>query len=112
MSTTRINIFLTGATGYIGGSILTALLQHSNASHFNITALIRGDDERVRKLASLNVTPLVGSNESFEMIENIASESHVVIHTANSSDAGADPGLLDISDLSFGAWDQHETYAR
>jgi len=86
MSTTKINIFLTGATGYIGGSILTALLQHSNASNFSITALIRGDDERVKKLASLNVTPLVGSNESFDIIEKVATESHVVIHTANSSD--------------------------
>jgi nucleoside-diphosphate-sugar epimerase len=86
MASTRINIFLTGATGYIGGSILTALLQHSNASNFNITALIRGDDERVKKLASLNVTPLVGSNDSFEIIEKVASESHVVIHTGNSSD--------------------------
>jgi nucleoside-diphosphate-sugar epimerase len=86
MSTTKMNIFLTGATGYIGGSILTALLQHSNASNFDITALIRGDDERVKKLASLNVTPIVGSNESFDIIEKVATESHVVIHTANSSD--------------------------
>jgi nucleoside-diphosphate-sugar epimerase len=86
MSSTKINIFLTGATGYIGGSILTALLQHPNASNFHITALIRGDNERINKLASLNITPLLGSNESFEVIEKAAQNSHVVIHTANSSD--------------------------
>jgi nucleoside-diphosphate-sugar epimerase len=86
MSATKINILLTGATGYIGGSVLNALLQHPNASNFNITALIRGDDERVKKIASLNVTPLVGSNESFEILEKAASESHVVIHTGNSAD--------------------------
>jgi nucleoside-diphosphate-sugar epimerase len=86
MSSTKLNIFLTGATGYIGGSILTALLQHSNASNFNITALIRGDNERVKKLESLNVKPLIGSNDSFEIIEKAAKESHVVIHTANSAD--------------------------
>lgn len=34
MSTAIINIFLTGATGYIGGSVLTAL--------------IRDDDERIK----------------------------------------------------------------
>ncbi|CAF1349245.1 unnamed protein product, partial [Adineta steineri] len=33
MSSTKINIFLTGATGYIGGSVLTSLLQHPNASN-------------------------------------------------------------------------------
>jgi nucleoside-diphosphate-sugar epimerase len=86
MSSTKINIFLTGATGYIGGSILTGLLQHPNAGNFNITALIRGDKERVNKLASLNVTPLVGTNDSFEIIEKAAKDSHVVIHTSNSAD--------------------------
>lgn len=86
MASTKINIFLTGATGYIGGSILTALLQHPNAKNFNITALIRGDNERVNKLASLNVIPLIGTNDSFEVIEKAAQDSHVVIHTANSAD--------------------------
>ena len=86
MSTTKINVLITGASGYIGGSVLTALLHHPNAANFNITAPIRGDNERIQKLASLNVTPLIGSNDSFEILEKVASESHVVIHTANSAD--------------------------
>jgi nucleoside-diphosphate-sugar epimerase len=86
MSSTKINIFLTGATGYIGGSILTSLLQHPNAGNFNITALIRGDTDRIKKLTSLNVTPIIGSNESFEILEKAAKDSHVVIHTSNSAD--------------------------
>ncbi|CAF2989399.1 unnamed protein product [Rotaria sp. Silwood2] len=86
MSLNKVNVFLTGGTGYIGGSILTALLQRSNALDFNITVLIRGDNERVKKLSSLNITPLVGSNDSFEIIEKAARESHVVIHTSNLSD--------------------------
>jgi nucleoside-diphosphate-sugar epimerase len=86
MSSIKINIFLTGATGYIGGSILTALLQHSNAGNFNITALIRGDNERIKKLTSLNITPIIGSNDSFEIIEKAAKESHITIHTSKSAD--------------------------
>jgi nucleoside-diphosphate-sugar epimerase len=86
MSSKQINILLTGATGYIGGSILTSLLQHPNSSNFKITALVRGDESRVKKLASVGVTPLIGSNDSYDIIEKAASESHVVIHTANSSD--------------------------
>lgn len=86
MSSKEINIFLTGATGYIGGSILTALLHHPNASNFKITALIRGNEDRAKKLESLGVTPVVGSNESHEIIENAASQSDVVIHTAHSAD--------------------------
>ncbi|CAF0923194.1 unnamed protein product [Rotaria sordida] len=86
MSSKQINIFLTGATGYIGGSILTGLLNHPNASNFKITALIRGDESRVKKLESLGVTPVVGSNDSHDIIEKAASQSDVVIHTADSAD--------------------------
>jgi nucleoside-diphosphate-sugar epimerase len=86
MSSNKINIFLTGATGYIGGSVLTGLLQHPNAAHFNITALIRGDESRIKKLSSLGVTAVIGSNESHDVIEKAASNSHVVIHLANSAD--------------------------
>ncbi|CAF1205665.1 unnamed protein product [Rotaria sordida] len=86
MSSQQINILFTGATGYIGGSVLTGLLQHPNSSNFKITALIRGDESRAKKLASLGVIPLIGSNDSHDIIEKAASESHVVIHTGDSAD--------------------------
>ncbi|CAF3916027.1 unnamed protein product, partial [Adineta steineri] len=86
MSSKQINIFLTGVTGYTGGSLLVNLLQHPNALNFKITALIRGDESRVKKLASLGVTPLIGSNDSHDIIEKAASESHIVIHLSNSAD--------------------------
>ncbi|CAF3762691.1 unnamed protein product [Rotaria sordida] len=86
MSSQQINILFTGATGYIGGSVLTGLLQHPNSSNFKITALIRGDESRVKKLGSLGVIPLIGSNDSHDIIEKAASESHVVIHTGDSAD--------------------------
>ncbi|CAF2387606.1 unnamed protein product [Rotaria sp. Silwood2] len=66
MSSAEINIFLTDTTGYVGGSILTSLLQHSNASNFHITALTRRDNEQVNKLVSINVMLLIGSNNSFD----------------------------------------------
>ena len=86
MSSNKVDIFLTGATGYIGGSILTGLLRCSDASRFNITALIRGDESRVQKLKSLGIKPLIGSNDSHEIIEKAAKDSDVVIHTANSAE--------------------------
>ena len=86
MASNKINILLTGATGYIGGTVLATLLQHPNVSQFNITALVRGDESRAKKLRLLGVTPLIGSNDSHDIIEKAASESHVVIHTANSAD--------------------------
>ncbi|CAF1136036.1 unnamed protein product [Rotaria sordida] len=86
MSSQQLNILFTGATGYIGGSVLTGLLQHPNSSNFKITALIRGDEGRAKKLGSLGVIPLIGSNDSHDIIEKAASESHVVIHTGDSAD--------------------------
>lgn len=86
MSSDKINVLLTGASGYIGGSVLTALLHQQNASQFHITTLVRGDESRVKRLASLGVTPLLGSNDSKQILEKAASESHVVIHTGNSAD--------------------------
>ncbi|UJR12845.1 hypothetical protein I4U23_017019 [Adineta vaga] len=86
MSLKEINIFLTGATGYIGGSILTGLLNHPNASNFKIRTLIRGDENRIKKLETLDVISVIGSNDSHDIIENVASQSDVVIHTANSAD--------------------------
>ncbi len=63
MCSKQIHILLTGATGYVGGSLLTGLFQHPNISNFKITTLIRGVENRVKKLASFRVTPLVGSND-------------------------------------------------
>jgi len=39
----------------------------------------------VKKLASLRVTPLIGSNDTFEIIEKAASKSHLVIHTGGTA---------------------------
>ncbi|KAJ7574079.1 hypothetical protein C8J56DRAFT_902714 [Mycena floridula] len=54
---TKVQIFLTGATGYIGGSILSLLFEHKNRAHFNITVLVRSEDkaEKIRNAMGINV---------------------------------------------------------
>ncbi|KAK7039713.1 hypothetical protein R3P38DRAFT_3181502 [Favolaschia claudopus] len=39
--TTKTNFLLTGATGYIGGSILARFLAHPHADAFQFTVLVR-----------------------------------------------------------------------
>ena len=84
MSSGQIRMLSIVTTGCIGDSLLTRLLQHQNASNFKITPLIRGDESRVKKLASRGVTSLISSNDSSDILQKAASESDVVMHTANS----------------------------
>src|ERR671936_2206374 len=53
---TTMRIFLTGATGYIGGAVLDALVR---AGH-DVTALVR-DGEKARRIARRAAHPVVGN---------------------------------------------------
>lgn len=79
---TEINIFVTGATGYIGGAVLLRLLGHPRISDFKITALVRSPD-KAEKLKSLRVTPVVGSLDDSELLKKLCSESDVVMSMAD-----------------------------
>ncbi|KAG4433790.1 hypothetical protein IFR05_010729 [Cadophora sp. M221] len=78
-------ILLTGATGYIGGSILSVLLKPSSGivpTHV-ISVLVRGE-EKVPIFKALGVTPILfQSLDDSELLRKIASEHDIVIHTAS-----------------------------
>ncbi|KXS19965.1 NAD(P)-binding protein [Gonapodya prolifera JEL478] len=78
----EVKVFLTGATGYIGGQVLFALLNRADASRYKIAALIRGE-ERAQKLRDLGTRVVVGSLDDVEIIKKEASEADVVLHTAH-----------------------------
>ncbi|PWY82673.1 NAD(P)-binding protein [Aspergillus eucalypticola CBS 122712] len=77
-------IFITGATGYIGGDVLYALTQAFASC--KITALVRS-----KKKASLitsrfpSVTPVIGDLDSAAQIASEVSEADVVLHLASSN---------------------------
>jgi nucleoside-diphosphate-sugar epimerase len=76
---TTVNVFLTGATGYIGGSLLTELLK---SSRFNITALVRSD-EKAKALREKGVQTIIGSIDDAELVTAGAYAADLVIETAN-----------------------------
>ncbi|EDR01044.1 uncharacterized protein LACBIDRAFT_333595 [Laccaria bicolor S238N-H82] len=91
MSTqTKLNIFITGATGYIGGSVLSRLLIHPSftSGSFQISALVR-TAEKGEKLKGLGVRPVVGSYDDLDVLEREAGDADVVFSLA---DADALPG--------------------
>ncbi|KAJ7806540.1 NAD-binding protein [Mycena olivaceomarginata] len=95
--TTPTNFLFTGATGYIGGSVLARFLAHPHAASnkFHFTVLVR-DPTKAEKFGALggNVTAVLGSHSDVQLVERLASEADVVIATADADDLGAAKATL------------------
>ncbi|MDQ1579804.1 MAG: hypothetical protein QOD05_579 [Microbacteriaceae bacterium] len=73
-----MSILLTGATGFIGSSVLKHLLSDGHT----VTALVR-DDAKARIVEAAGATTLVGDALDAELVTRAARESEGVIHTAD-----------------------------
>ncbi|KAK5687720.1 hypothetical protein LTS10_001860 [Elasticomyces elasticus] len=74
-------IFLTGGTGYIGGSVLdTVVKQHPE---YEVTVLLRNVPEKFSKLYPA-VKVVRGDYDSTDLISETAAKANVVIHCGNS----------------------------
>ncbi|SGZ51753.1 CIC11C00000005577 [Sungouiella intermedia] len=76
------SVFLTGATGYIGGEILYQLLTHGG---YNVTALVRTDAKAQLLSEKTNgeVKTVVGCLDDLDTISTQVDAADVVINTAN-----------------------------
>jgi nucleoside-diphosphate-sugar epimerase len=72
-----MRIFLTGATGYIGGAVLDALVK---AGH-DVTALVR-DKEKARRVARRGGHPVVGNLAEPESFRSAADAQDGYVHAA------------------------------
>lgn len=77
-------VFITGATGYIGGSILSKYLEHY--PDFTFRALVRSADKAAKLNEIKNVEAVIGDNSSAKLIEEEAKNADVVVHTSMSAD--------------------------
>ncbi|OBZ72275.1 Uncharacterized protein C2A9.02 [Grifola frondosa] len=84
----KTTIFFSGATGYIGGTVLTRFIQHPNASNFDITVLVRSAD-KAKKLESFGLKAVVGSLQDLDQLESLASQADVIISCADADDLPA-----------------------
>lgn len=85
-----MNVFITGAAGFIGGSIATGLVQ---AGH-NVTGLVRSA-EQADELKALGITPVIGTLEDSTLLAAQARAADAVINAASSDHRGAVEALLD-----------------
>lgn len=75
-------VFLTGATGYIGGEVLYQLLSHDG---FEVTALVRSEKkaEALKEKTKNKVRTVIGCLDDLSLIESEVQRADVVINTAN-----------------------------
>ncbi len=79
-----MRIFVTGATGYIGGSVAERLI----ASGHHVVGLVRSA-ESIPLLKDRGIESVLGNLDDSEIITKNALEADVVIHAASADHAGA-----------------------
>ncbi|KAH9903078.1 NAD-P-binding protein [Cubamyces lactineus] len=90
----NVTIFLTGATGYIGGSVLGRLLSHPKAADFEITALVRNADKAKALETQFGVKTVLGSLQDLDKLADLAASAQVTINTADCDDVEATKAIL------------------
>ena len=85
-----MNIFLTGATGYIGGTVAHRLLRDGH----KLRGLVR-DADKAAKLSALGIEPVRGGLDDAATLTAEARRADAVINTTNSDHRGAIDALIE-----------------
>jgi nucleoside-diphosphate-sugar epimerase len=84
-----MKIFITGASGYIGGSVAEALM----AAGHRVSGLARSDDTAAA-LAQRGMTPVRGTLDDAEVLAKAARDADVTINAANAGHRAAAEAML------------------
>lgn len=84
-----MKIFITGATGYIGGSVSAALM----AAGHQVSGLARSDEATVA-LAKLGIRPVRGTLDDSEVLARAALDADVTVNAANAGHRTAAAAML------------------
>ncbi|KAF9443686.1 NAD(P)-binding protein [Macrolepiota fuliginosa MF-IS2] len=78
----KTKIFITGATGYIGGSVLERLQNHPDASNFEITAIVRSA-QKAEGFKKFGINAVVGSFNDAKLLEDLTAAADIVFDTVD-----------------------------
>ncbi|HET6468808.1 MAG TPA: NAD(P)H-binding protein, partial [Geminicoccaceae bacterium] len=85
-----MRVFVTGATGYIGGSVAARLL----AAGHEVRGLVR-DGAKAALLEAQGIVPVPGSLDDADVLRREAAAVDAVVNAASSDHRGAVMALLD-----------------
>jgi nucleoside-diphosphate-sugar epimerase len=85
-----MKVFVTGAAGFIGGSVAAALVR---AGH-EVTGLVR-DPDQVRELATIGVRGVVGTLDDSALLIGQARAADAVVNAASSDHRGAVEAIIE-----------------
>ncbi|KAI0668323.1 NAD-P-binding protein [Trametes maxima] len=94
MSEDKVSIFFTGATGYIGGTLLQRLFEHPGWQDFDITLLVRNVEKAKFLEEKYGLKTVLGSLQELEKLSALAENAHVVIQMADNDDVNAIKAIL------------------
>ena len=84
-----MKVFLTGAAGYIGGSVAAGLVE---AGH-HVIGLVRSES-RAREVREHRIEPAIGTLADSMLLARMASEADAVVNAASSDERGAVEAML------------------
>jgi nucleoside-diphosphate-sugar epimerase len=84
-----MQVLVTGASGYIGGSVATGLL----AAGHQVVGLVRSD-ERAAEVRARGIAPLIGTLDDAALLAQAAGDADAVINAANAEHRGAVEAIL------------------
>jgi len=66
-------------TGYIGGSVVSRLIDHPTHKHSEIVVLVRPSKQNKSSvLESLGLKPVIGTNDELDILTEQSSQSDIV----------------------------------
>ncbi|QNL52587.1 NAD-dependent epimerase/dehydratase family protein [Olivibacter sp. SDN3] len=75
------HIFITGITGYIGGTVAVKLKKKG----YRVSGLVRKEDD-LRRLRELGITGVLGNIHNEDLLKDAIQDVDAIIHTAESAD--------------------------
>ena len=66
--------------GYVGGAVLSRLIEHSKAVSFELTTLVRSAEKAKILQDKFGVKAVVGTFQDLDKISDLAKNAHVVFH--------------------------------